>query len=223
MLDPRSHKKLKEISGAGAVSLEQELQALSARYFQRCLELPLVHEKHTTLVKLYAGTKKLHQAVREGKVADAIFEIGSTLIGYGQMALLLTQEQWNSVAFIGAVGLDLEQLKVMQKNAKKVIEEASMGSVYIQGGAEKVDCLFSSLGITACVPLWLDATTRGAIAFFKLLPQGRELDLGDRELLKLLNVFAGPCLAARKSNGSNFTMNESMKTETILDSSETRE
>lgn len=222
MLDPRSHKKLKEISESGVVFLEEELLALSTRYLQRCLELPLVHEKHTTLVKLYAGTKQLHQAVREGKVADAIFEIGSTLLGYRQMALLLTQEQWNSVALIGAVGLDSKQIRGMQENARKVIEETSLGSVYIRGAAEKSECLFSSLGITACVPFWLDATTRGAIAFFDLVPQGRELDLGDRELLKLLCVFAGPCLAARKSDRTNLTTNGSMKiaTTNLLASSE---
>jgi len=208
MLDSQSHKKLKDISESGVAFLEQELQALSARYLQRCQELPLVHEKHTTLVKLYAGTKKLHQAVGEGKVADAIFAIGATLIGCSQMAVLLTQEQWNNVAFIGAVGLDPEQMKVMQGNARKVIEEASPGSVYIRGDAKKTECLFLSLGITACVPFWLDATTRGAIVFFNLVPRGRELDLGDRELLKLLSVFAGPCLAARKSNGINRTKME---------------
>jgi len=224
MLESRSHKSLKEISDAGAVSLEEELRDLSARYLQRCLELPLVHEKHTTLVKLHAGTEKLHQAVREGTVANAIIEIGASLIGYGQMALLLTQEQWNSVAFIGAVGLDMEQMKAMQRNAKKVIEEASARSVYIQGSAEKKDWLFSSLGITACVPLWLDGTTRGALVFFNLLPQGKELDSGDKELLKLLCVFAGPCLAARKSKGrGDFAMNASMKMATIPDQPETRE
>jgi hypothetical protein len=178
-----------------AASLEQDLKNLSSKFLQRSSELPLTHKEQLALGKLYAGAQRLHQAVKEGTVPDAIVEIGSNLMGCEQMALLLIREQWNHITFINSVGLDLKRLEAMRMNAKGIIEEAPADDVYIKSEAKKPDLFLSSLGVTAYVPFWLDSATKGAIVFFDLLPQRNGLDSGDRELLKLLCHYAGPCLS----------------------------
>lgn len=180
---------------ADAASLERDLQDLSSRFLQQSSELPLTHKEQLALGKLYAGAKRLHQAVKEGTVPEAIVEIASNLMGCEQMALLLIREQWNHISFINSVGLDLKRLEAMRMNAKGIIEEAPADDVYIKSEAKKPDLFLSSLGVTAYVPFWLDSTTKGAIVFFDLLPQRNGLDSGDRELLKLLCAYAGPCLS----------------------------
>jgi hypothetical protein len=187
----------RNVPQADLAGLEQDLRRLSLRYMRQSVELPLNHEDQAVSTKLYAAAKALQQAVRENMVADAIFEIGSNLMGCEQMALLVTCEQRDRVAFVGSAGFNPEQLQAIRRSAKRIIEEAPADSIYIRTGTEDQSFL-SSLGITARIPVRLDSATKGAIVLFDLLPQRNGLDSGDRELLKLLCAYAGPCLATNK-------------------------
>ena len=180
---------------ADLAGLEQDLRHLSLRYMRQSVELPLNHEDKAVRAKLYAAAKALQQAVRQNMVADAIFEIGSNLMGCEQIALLVTCQQQDRVALLGSVGVNPEQLETIRRNAKRIIEEAPADSIYIKAGVDDHSFL-SSLAITARIPVRLDSTRKGAIVLFDLLPQRTGLDSGDRELLKLLCAYAGPCLAA---------------------------
>ena len=180
---------------ADLAGLEQDLRHLSLRYMRQSVELPLNHEDKAVRAKLYAAAKALQQAVRQNMVADAIFEIGSNLMGCEQIALLVTCQQQDRVALLGSVGVNPEQLETIRRNAKRIIEETPADSIYIKTGVEDHSFL-ASLAITARIPVRLDSTRKGAIVLFDLLPQRTGLDSGDRELLKLLCAYAGPCLAA---------------------------
>lgn len=198
MTSTPKRQETKEGRARDFTRLEQQLQDLSMQYLQRCAEMSLRDEKHAAMAKLYAGAKRLHQAVKEGRVADALVEIGSNLIGCEQMALMVARGKRNKVAFMGSVGLNRKQLNSMRMNARAIIEDACTGSIYMASDGEKPDPFLSSLGITAFVPFWLDYTTKGAIVFFGLLPQRNGLDSTDRELLTLLCAYAGPCLSTGK-------------------------
>ena len=191
---PWNSRNVPQVDLAG---LEQDLRHLSLRYMRQSVELPLNHEDKSVRAKLYAAAKALQQAVRENMVADAIFEIGSNLMGCEQIALMVTCEQQDRVALLGSVGLNPEQLQTIRRNAKQIIGEAPADAIYIKTGADDRSFL-SSLGITARIPVRLDSARKGAIILFDLLPQRTGLDSGDRELLKLLCAYAGPCLAASK-------------------------
>ena|SRR5215813_2440442 len=183
---------------ASLVELDQNLGKLSLRYMKQSVELPLNHKKQAVSARLYSAAKALHQAVREGIVENAIFEISSNLIGCEQVALLVTHKQRNRVDFIGSAEFSAKQIDILRQNAKRIIQEAPEDSIFVKTGVEERSFL-SSLGISARIPFWLDRTTRGAIVFFDLLPQRNDLDAEDQELLKLLCDYAGPCLAANKT------------------------
>lgn len=178
--------------------LERKLGSLSLQYMRQSLDLPLNHEKQTVLARLYSAANTLHQAVREGIVENAIFEIGSNLIGCEQVALLVMSKQHDRVDFVGSPEFNPTQLDTLQRNAKRIIEEAPADSIFIEATCKDRSFL-SSLGISARIPFWLDRATKGAIVFFDLLPQRSGLDAGDEELLKLLCAYTGPCLAANKT------------------------
>jgi hypothetical protein len=183
---------------ASLANLERNLVDLSLRYMRQSVELPLNHKEQTVSARLYSAARTLHQAVREGIVENAIFEIGSNLIGCEQVALLVTSEQQDRVDFIGSAELDPNQLDTLRRNAKRIIEEAPADAIFIKTGIED-GAFLSSLGISARIPFWLDSATKGAIVFFDLLPQRNGLDAADGELLKLLCAYAGPCLAAKRT------------------------
>jgi hypothetical protein len=178
--------------------LERDLRQLSLRYMRQSVELPLNHQDQAVRAKLYAAANALQQAVREGMVADAIFEISSNLIGCEEVALLVMPGQRGRVDFIGSVEFSPTRLDTLRRNAKRIIEEAPEDSILVET-AGKDRSFLSSLGITARIPFGRDGLTKGAIVFFDLLPQRSGLDSGDRELLKLLCAYAGPCLASNKT------------------------
>jgi hypothetical protein len=183
---------------ASLVDLERNLGSLSLQYMRQSLKLPLNHEKQTILARLYSATNTLHQAVREGIVENAIFEICSNLIGCEQVALLVMSKQQDHIDFTGSAEFNPTQLDTLRRNAKRIIEEAPADSIFIETAGEDRSFL-SSLGISARIPFRLDSATKGAIVFFDLLPQRNGLDARDRELLKLLSAYGGPCLAANKT------------------------
>jgi hypothetical protein len=177
--------------------LERNLESLSLQYKKQSLELPLNHEKQAVLARLYSAANTLQQAVKIGMVENAIFEIGSNLIGCEQVALLVMSKQQDRVDFVGCFGFDPKQVDILRRNAKRIMEEAPADSIFIET-AGKAQSFLSSLGISARIPFWLDSATKGVIVFFDLLPQRNGLNAGDQELLKLLCSYTGPCLAANK-------------------------
>ena len=186
------------IPQASLADLERNLGSVSLQYMRQSLELPLNHEKQTVLARLYSAADTLHQAVREGIVENAIFEISSNLIGCEQVALLVMSKRQDRVEFIASAEFNPTQLDTLRRNAKRIIEEAPADSIFIET-AGKDRSFLSSLGISARIPFRLDSANKGAIVFFDLLPQRNGLDAGDRELLKLLCAYIGPCLAANKT------------------------
>jgi hypothetical protein len=183
---------------ASLADLERNLGSLSLQYMRESLGLPLNHEKQIVLARLYSATNTLHQAVRQGVVENAVFEICSNLIGCEQVALLVMSKQQNSIDFIGSAEFNPTQLDTLRRNAKRIIEEAPADSIVIPT-AGKDRSFLSSLGVSARIPFWLDSATKGAIVFFDLLPQRNGLDARDLELLKLLSAHTGPCLAANRT------------------------
>jgi hypothetical protein len=183
---------------ASLADLERNLGSLSLQYLRQTLELPLNHEKQTVLARLYSAADTLHQAVRNGTVENAIFEISSNLIACEEVALLVMSRQKSRIDFIGSVDFNPTRLETLRRNAKRILEEAPADSILIET-AGKDQSFLSSLGISARIPFGLDGATKGAIVFFDLLPQRKGLNAGDQELLKLLSAYTGRCLAANKT------------------------
>jgi hypothetical protein len=197
-------------------SLKELLDERWHEYLQLCAKNHLQDENHAVQLRLYAAMRKLSEAVEDCTVPDAIIEIGSNFIGCEQMAILAMQRgtkndinllrfanfqndqieelQSGAPVIIRSVGLMRKQIEKLQSHARKLIEEVPEGEIYIRDNADSSNELLSLLKVTALVPLWQNRVTKGAIVFFDLLPQRDALNAEDRALLKLLAVYAGPCL-----------------------------
>ena len=186
-------------SQASMVDLERNLGSLSLQYMRQTVELPLTHEKQAVLARLYSAANTLHQAVRNGLVENAIFEISSNLIGCEDVALLVMSRQRGRIDFIGSAEFSAARLDTLRRNAKRILEEAPADSILIETPGKDGRSFLSSLGISARIPFCLDGVAKGAIVFFDLLPQRNGLNAGDQELLKLLSTYTGQCLAANKT------------------------
>src|ERR1700739_2722691 len=109
-------------SQASMVDLERNLGSLSLQYMRQTVELPLTHEKHAVLARLYSAAITLHQAVRNGLVENAIFEISSNLIGCEDVALLVMSRQRGRIDFIGSAEFSAALLDTLRRNAKRILE-----------------------------------------------------------------------------------------------------
>jgi hypothetical protein len=177
-----------------ATSLGLLLNDQWAEYLQSCAENVPGNEKHGVEMKLYAAVRRLSEAIHEGIVAEALIEIGSNLMACEQMAILLTGRQKKKDPLLQSVGLTEQVQERLRSNSTDVVKAIPQGEPYVRGETRTAHPLLISLGITAAVPLWQNKKLKGAIVFFDFLPQRNGLDAGDRALLKLLTVYAGPCL-----------------------------
>jgi hypothetical protein len=144
--------------------------------------------------KLYAAMGRLNEAVRERTVCEAIMEIGSNLMACEQMAVLVPQGQSKSDAILQCVGVERKQLKKVSEQAERIMEGIPEGEIYVKSLSKLPNHALTSLGINACAPVSQKGLRKGAILFFEFLPHRVSLNVGDHALVKLLSIYAGPCL-----------------------------
>lgn len=181
-------------SDLSQVPLEEVLESRAEEYLQLCWTTPTEDQKHAAATKLYAACRRLSAAVREGDAATALLEIASNLMACEEMAILQMKTNSKELTFLDSVGLSEKQRQSLQASAAQISAEIDRGRVYMAGEKDGEAGLLPSLGIQAFVPLWQNRRTKGAIVFFHLLPQRNGFEPGDRELLDLFSVYAGPCL-----------------------------
>jgi len=144
-------------------------------------------------VGLYSATERLKQAVCRNNVACTILEIGSDLMGCNDMAILLLHGN-TTLSLLAGSGMNAGREQELSTNAGGIASAIEKRQISIANTDTPHNALWSELGIAAFVPVWHENTPRGAIIFYRFLSPQSDLDLADRELLRLLSMFAGPSL-----------------------------
>lgn len=173
------------------IGLEQALDRCVARCLKGCLETAPGDEAHTAWLKLYAASERLRIAVRERDVLQALLEIGSNLMACEEMAVVTLQED-GRVSVLASSGLNENRSEALITRAEQIAAEAGRGQITIVNGCG--NAVWSELGVTAFVPVWHKSEPRGALIFYKLLPQRTGFDAADYELLQLFSTYSGACL-----------------------------
>jgi hypothetical protein len=177
------------------IGLVQALERCAAAYRNRCLSL-CQDRPNPMWVRLYAASERLRQAVLRNDVAREILEIGSSLMGCDGMAILELHGTAN-LCLLSSSGMTAERRRALVVNTGAVGSAIAAGKISIVNTDTPYNQLWSELGITACIPVWHEGSPRGAIIFYQFRPERSDLDLADRELLRLLAMFAGPSLFNR--------------------------
>jgi len=177
------------------IGLVQALERCAAAYRNRCLSLCQDHP-NPMWVRLYTASERLRQAVLRNDVPREILEIGSSLIGCDGMAVLELHGP-ASLCLLSSSGMTAERRQALVVNTSAVASAIAESQISIVHTDTPYNQLWTELGITAFVPVWHEDSPKGAIIFYQFLPERSDLDLADRELLRLLAMFAGPCLFNR--------------------------
>lgn len=177
------------------IGLVQALERCAAAYHNRCVTVCQEHP-NPMWVRLYAASKRLREAVLQNDVPREILEIGSSLMGCDGMAVLELHGP-ASLCLLSSSGMTAARRQALVANTAAVASAISAGQISIVNTDTPYNQLWSELGITAFVPVCYEDSPRGAIVFYQFLPERSDLDLADRELLRLLAMFAGPSLFNR--------------------------
>jgi len=175
------------------IALVQALERCAAAYRNRCLNNSSVEHPNQMWVRLYSATERLKQAVCRNNVAQAILEIGSDLMGCDDMTVLELHGD-STLSLLARSGMNAGREQELSTNAGAIASAIETRQISIVNTDTPYNELWSELGIAAFVPVWHDNTPRGAIIFYRFLSPQSDLDLADRELLRLLSMFAGPSL-----------------------------
>lgn len=175
------------------IGLEQALDRCAACCLNGCLETTPGDQAHAAWLKLYAASERLRIAVREHDVLQALLEIGSNLMACEEMAVV-TLEEDGRVSVLASSGLTDHRVEALMARAEQIAAEAARGEIIIANASGCGNTLWSELGVTAFVPVWHKSEPRGALIFYKLLPQRTGFDAVDYELLQLFSMYSGACL-----------------------------
>ena len=173
------------------IGLEQALDRCAAHCLNGCLETAPGDQTNSAWLKLYAASERLRIAVREHDVLQALLEIGSNLMACEEMAVIAVQKDGH-VSVLASSGLTEHRAEVLIAKAEQIAAEIGRGQITIVNGFG--NAVWSELGVTAFVPVWHKSEPRGALIFYKLLPQRTGFDAADYELLQLLSIYSGACL-----------------------------
>ena len=144
--------------------------------------------------KLYAAHKTLAAAIRNGHVSAALLEICSNLLGCEQVAIVEIDSHTEELHFLAEEGLSPQDRGVLAENISVLQSQINSDDAVIFPGRSSESAGMGEFGVTALVPLWNDRRSSAALVLFKLLPQRDGFDEDDRTILKLLSIYAGPCL-----------------------------
>jgi GAF domain-containing protein len=175
------------------IALVQALERCAAAYHNRCVNNSCGEHPDQMWVRLYSATERLKQAVSRNNVACTILEIGSDLMGCNDMAILALQGN-STLSLLAGSGMNAGREQKLSSNAEGIASAIEKRQISIANTDTPYNALWSELGIAAFVPVWHENKPRGAIIFYRFLSPQSDFDLADRELLRLLSMFAGPSL-----------------------------
>ena len=175
------------------IALVQALERCATAYRDRCLNSLYGERPNPMWVRLYVASERLRQAVCQNNVAGTILEIGSDLMGCDDMAILELHVD-STLSLLAGSGMTAGRQQALAANAGAIADAIEACKISIVNADMAYNQLWLQLEITAFVPVWHENRPRGAIVFYRLLPQRNDLDLADRELLRLLSMFSGPSL-----------------------------
>jgi len=155
----------------------------------------LVEVEHQVgrLMTLYVATYQLHATLDPTDVQSTIAEIAVNLLGAEQFALLLRDEEANSL-----------EVRLQQG----AIDASWSGGATYEGGDPLIDASLidgvlrfgpaEGSSVLVVVPLRVQDVTVGALVITKLLDHKGKLEEEDRELLDLLGAHAASALFASR-------------------------
>jgi hypothetical protein len=190
-MNPKPTTGVNQNASCGLPPVADVLESDAAGFLKQSLEST---PNSGAWVKLYAASQTLLSAMQQDRVAAALVEISSNLLGCEEVAIVEIEGDPRTVQFLGEEGLSPENRQGLIQSGRFLGPMITPGECWIPWDQERSYSPFIPRRINALIPLWNDERSSGAMLLFELLPQRNGFDAEDREVLQLLALYAGPCL-----------------------------
>jgi transcriptional regulator with GAF, ATPase, and Fis domain len=171
--------------------VEEENKDFAYRYLE-------VQEENNNLANLYVASYQLHSTLDFGEVLRIVTEIIINQIGSDRFAILLLDENSQSLSIAASEGLEEGELARVGVGEGIIGLVAKTGEFHIEPDLENFIPI-SSVHPIVCIPLRIKEHTIGVIALFSLLEQKRKkLTRVDHELFAMLAGHAATAIFSAK-------------------------
>jgi hypothetical protein len=189
--EQRRKKGLSKDTQTVSQPLAEVMEASSAKFRRQAIENP----SHMSVwTKLYAANQTMLSAMTDNNASAALVEICSNLLGCEEVAVVEIERKTGVLRVVAEEGLSPRTRAALIHNAPLLQSCTVPGDAKITSDNGTDSAPLSALGISALVPLWADQRSTAAMVLFQLLPQRSGFDTEDREVLRLLSIYAGLCL-----------------------------
>ncbi|HEV3192159.1 MAG TPA: GAF domain-containing protein [Polyangiaceae bacterium] len=166
--------------------LETTRHELSARYVD-------VEQSNSNLANLYVASYGIHGSLNREDVVRAVHEVLVNIVGSEEFAIFERSADVGGFVLTSSMGLSPEECSRLRATGGRLGEALLHGAVYVRE-PEDNEAAPGEEHLTACVPLVVGASVRGAIAVFRLLSHKPALEPVDHEVFDLLATHAAKAL-----------------------------
>lgn len=184
-----TRERMESLLKERVAAIEAESRQFAARYVE-------VEQQNSNLANLYVASYQLHGTLDRQRIVQAIKEIIINLIGSEE--LVVWEREGDHLQCVGSFGVDASEWDAVWFGEGVIGLCAATGQRFVAGQTALAP-FGREQALTACIPLKLDETVVGAIAFFRLLPQKDGLAPVDHELFDLLASHAASALYCTRS------------------------
>jgi GAF domain-containing protein len=148
----------------------------------------------TDELKVEAAMLRLRYSTDEENALEAIREIVANLLGSEEMGMYKVDEDKAVLWLYWSFGLDPEAHLMLDTLHEPVLQQVIRGEIYLKNSGGDIDGSDSDAKTTAYVPLRYRGRVVAVLAIFSWLPQKKNFDESDVEILKVLSNEAATAL-----------------------------
>ncbi len=145
-------------------------------------------------LKLEAAMLRLRHSTDEENALEAIREIVANLLGSEEMGLYKVDESKGVLWLYWSFGIDPDTNRMLDTVHEPVLQQVIGGEIYLKNSGGDIDGSGSDAKTTAYVPLRYRGGVVAVLAILSWLPQKKNFDRSDVEILRLLSNDAATAL-----------------------------
>jgi hypothetical protein len=177
----------------GTEELRLRVQQLSLR--------EQLERNHFLLMRLNAANARLTQSLEQGDAFEAIAEIIANLIGSEEVAIFDYHRAEQDFSLAWSSGVEADELQPFLCGAGMFGRAVQQSTSQFQERQPETALLPHEKNLTACIILKSSGEIVGVIAIFGLLPQKKNLEWADFELLKFLEIYGAVAIKFQRLQG----------------------
>lgn len=177
--------------------LEKRVLELENENREFAEQLVNTEDLNNNLINLYVASSRMHSVLEWDNVIDIIKEVVINFVGVEQFALLLWDEEQQSLNYSAGEGFDPDAFPTVSAGEGLLGEVFAAGEIFLHDG-NVANGSEDPLQPLAAIPLVIHGEVIGVLAIYHLLTQKEKFEPVDHQLFSMLAEHAATALFSSK-------------------------